>query len=131
MVLGFGEPCERARREISGYVESPGWLGRIAEAANYAYARNCWARHWFGRMRAAATPEEHWVLSAPFLKIVDGRFELWSFEAPAPNAVAAAFEPGLAHDIRGRVRAWASKREKTLLGQDAPPAIYVAADDPA
>src|SRR3712207_1969009 len=81
---------EFADREIARYGGIRGWLGKTAEAARYAYERNHWAKHWFALMRAASTPEEHWALSAPFLKIVDGRFEVWQAAAPPPSPVAEA-----------------------------------------
>lgn len=66
-----------------------------------------------------------------FLRMVEGRFEVWSDHAPPATAVARAFEPGLEDDIARRIKAWASKREKTLPSENAPPPIYVQGAEPA
>ena len=125
MVLGFGEPSELADRRLAQHRGAPGFLGKAAASATYAYERNQWAKHWFSLMATADDPHDHWRYGALFLKIVDGRYEVWDQTIARTGKAAAAFEPGLVSEIGRRIRSWGDKREKTLAGETAPPASYI------
>ena len=129
MVLGFGQPSPYADEILSGSAASEGLLGNAHRAARYAYERNIWARTWFDRMLCAETAEDFWANSVLLLKIVDGRFDLWVWEAPPLESIAASFLPSIADALRRRTNSWKTHRDKTLYGDKMPAAIFLGPVD--
>lgn len=124
MVLGFGVRSEFADEVLARPTASEGLLGKAQRAAEYAYERNVWAEAWFADMLAAETAEEFWAKSVLFLKIVDGRFDVWNRTPAAGGSVAAAHLAGIADEIRRRSSAWKTHREKTLCGDKVPGLVF-------
>lgn len=127
MILGFGDASPQAEKHIRAHADAKGLLGKAARAAQYAYERNKWAKHWFRRMCEANSAFEFWRWSNLFLKIVDGRFDLWDGDISRADA-ATRFEPSITSRIEQRIKSWKSKREKKLFGENAPLKIFVAPD---
>ena len=125
MVLGF---CDQSRETDHLLMEpdnKPGFIGQARHAAKYAYERNVWAKHWFGIMCRAKTPEEFWPASVLFLKIVDGRFSLWRDEFESGGAIMKKFWPSLDGALKSRLKQWKDKRTDELFGQKAPPKRFL------
>jgi hypothetical protein len=78
MVTGFSDRNAHADAVLARYQGAAGFIGSAARAAQYAYERNVWARHWYQGMTVAAEPREFWRCSVLLTKVVDGRFSLWA-----------------------------------------------------
>lgn len=118
-VLGFGAPSAWAREQISRRVGLGGLVSDAALAALAAYDRNVWARHWWERMQSATVKADHWQAGVLFMRIVDGRFDVWRNSVEA-SEIAADFSPLLSKGVGDRVKARRSKRERKLFGVRAP-----------
>jgi hypothetical protein len=125
MVLGLGLESQFADETLEAFATTSGLMGKAAEAARFAYDRNRWSRHWFELMCATDSAEEFWRLSVLFLKVIDGRFGLWSGDIVRSGSAVSRFGFSINDRLRKRISAWKSKREKTLLGEKAPSEIYV------
>ena len=77
MVAGFSDENLYNRDVLRRHDGTDGFVGEACSAAKYAYDRNLWSRHWFGRMCQENDPLEFWRCSVLFLKIVDGRYDIW------------------------------------------------------
>jgi hypothetical protein len=119
MIVGYGEPSDWALALLKTHAAQHGFLGRVATVALAAYERNVWARHWWTMMQEAASYEAYWAASILFLKVVDGRVDVWRDE-PEPGAISDAFSPLLRQSIERRIEAWAGKRKRNLFGQGPP-----------
>lgn len=124
MVLGLGLESQFADETLAGFAKTGGLIGKAAEAARFAYDRNRWSRHWFELMCATDSAEEFWCLSVLFLKVVDGRFGLWSGAIVRSGSAVSRFGFSINDRLEKRISAWKAKREKTLLGEKAPSKIY-------
>lgn len=124
MVLGFGLRSELADEVLARPTASEGLLGQAQRAAQYAYERNVWTEVWFADMLAAGTASEFWAKSVLFLKIVDGRFDVWNSLPAAEGSVAAAHLPGITDEISKRSKSWKKHREKTLCGAKVPSVVF-------
>ena len=98
--------------------DAAGFLGTACKAARYAYERNVWAEHWYGKMREAATPEEFWHCSVLFAKVVDGRFDVWGSSDSLQGEAFGLFRPTLKDAMKSRLKKWKQLREKKLWGRD-------------
>jgi hypothetical protein len=125
MVLGFGEPSEFASGTIAQYEAFEGFLGNAAEKARYAYEREVWSRHWYRLMTEANSPTEFWRWSVLLRKIVDGRFMVWGAQDDMRAVPASLFEASLDPEIDNRIGRWKSHREGNLLGDRAPPRVFL------
>lgn len=125
MVAGFSDQSPFNDNVIATYSDTAGMIGSAQDAAKYAYERNIWARHWFGRMCEAGDGEAFWRFAVLFSKIVDGRFSLWRGSFEKSSAALEAFGPSI-EDLPGRrIKRWADHRKKTLFGSKAPSPIYL------
>lgn len=126
MVCGFGLESEEAEASINRYADMKGILGSAAQAAQYAYERNCWSRHWFAKMYETSSTEEFWAFSILFLKVVDARYELWENDFEDKGRPMEDFGPSLHDKLENRIKDWKKKRQKTLFGSNAPRPLFVA-----
>ena len=126
-VSGFSDVSEFAEDVFSRFKGSKGFVGETCRAAQGAYDRNRWARHWYGCLKSSATALEFWRYSVLLSKIVDGRFDLWGC-AEVNKGLFSAFFPTIEGEVKRRVRKWDGKREKTLFGKKIPHAVFLIRD---
>ena len=126
-VLGFGPENAEADALIQRHEGEKGLCGDAARSARYAYQRSSWARHWRDVMMATDDPVDFWRASVQFLKIIDGRIDIWP---PGPSAkLWTRFGFSLRSRIEHRVRLWSDKRESKLFGQTRPSDLIFNSDD--
>ncbi|BBC02490.1 hypothetical protein ABIF38_008913 [Bradyrhizobium japonicum] len=124
LVCGFSDLNEHATRTLQRFEACEGFVGQAYGAATYAYHRNAWARHWYGMMKSATSPEEFWSCAVLFAKIVDGRFDLWHAECGSPGEVFARFMTTIDDSVNSRIKKWQSERQSKLFGGDIPDPIF-------
>ncbi len=120
MVAGFSDRSEFSDDVLDRYRNVEGFVGEACNAARYAYERNTWARHWYGEMCRAKDRIEFWRFSVLFLKIVDGRYDLWASEYVDRNEPMRRFFPNLRYALNRRLNKWKRLRERRLFGADIP-----------
>lgn len=124
-ICGLFDEGEMAKGVLNSFATHKGFIGNVHEAARYAYDRNQWARHWYSHMRNSETPIDFWRASVLFLKIVDGRFDLWSDNFGEGSEVFHRFFPLLSQDIERRIKKWQDARSKKLFGLTIPNSVYL------
>jgi hypothetical protein len=124
MVAGFCDCCSWCDEILERHKNVTGIIGEAHKAAIYAYERNAWSRHWYELMCGAETAEEYWRYSILFLKIVDGRFELWE-DSFKRKSLITSFEPTLRASQKQRIKKWADHRKKKLFNDDVPNEVFV------
>lgn len=125
MVAGFSDNNKFNDEVLARYQNTPGFLGSAQLAAIYAYKRNAWSVHWYGRMREAKKPEDFWCYSVLFTKIVDGRFDVWRVGGLDDGEPYRMFWPSVKGRLKHRCEKWRSQREKKLFGEDAPSKLFL------
>ena len=125
MVAGFSDQSDFNSDILERYEGQAGLIGQAHEAAKYAYQRNVWARHWFEMMCQTEDREDFWCYSVLFLKIVDGRFDVWQNSYAQYSSPIQLFSCFLESPIKRRVERWKTHRSKTLFGIDAPNPIFL------
>ena len=126
MVAGFSDWSQYNESVLSNYDGTEGFVGVASTAAKYAYERNLWARHWFGRMCQATDPRRFWRCSVLFLKVVDGRYDFWFDEYGDHSEAMRRFWPNLRGSLDNRIKKWRRKRESKLFGTDRPDDVFVS-----
>lgn len=124
MVAGFSDISKFNSEILSRYEKSAGLIGQAHKAAKYAYERNSWARHWFGKMCEAAEPNDFWCSVVLFNKITDGRFVIWDNEYPRMNMPIIIYGNTWGY-LKNRYKRWEEYRKKKLFGNDAPAVIFL------
>lgn len=125
MVAGFSDRSEFNDKILTRYHDSAGLIGSAQKAAQYAYERNNWARHWFDMISRAETNADFWRYSVLFTKIVDGRFDVWEDKYTFQGAALKLFFPSITHEINNRINRWETHRKKKLFGDEAPAPIFL------
>ena len=125
MVAGFSDRNAHADAVLARYHGTVGFIGAAAHAAQYAYERNKWSRHWYEQMCATSDPIEFWRCSALLRKIVDGRMMLWENSPPAVSNVCKRFLPTLEREIDARIQKWQEQRRGKLFGENAPEPYFM------
>ena len=126
MVVGFSDQRRRNDDVLEKYRGTPGFIGDVCDAAVGAYDRNSWGRHWYNEMRKATDPVEFWGASVLFLKVVDGRYDLWSSEYEQTGEIMDRFWPNLRSALSNRMRKWQNARARKLFGKDVPKAAFLS-----
>ena len=126
-VSGFSDMSEFAEDVLSRFKESRGFVGEAYQAAQDAYDRNRWARHWYGRLESSTTALEYWRYSVLLSKIVDGRFDLWGCSEMNKGSFYAFF-PTIEGEVKRRIKKWDGKRKETLFGKKIPHAVFLIRD---
>ena len=129
MVAGFSDHSGRNDGVLEEYRGTPGFIGDVCDAAIWAYDRNNWGRHWYREMCEAIDPDEFWGSSVLFLKVVDGRYDLWSSEYERTHGVMERFWPNLRSALGSRIGKWQSDRAGKLFGVDAPKEVFLSHDE--
>ncbi|MNR58030.1 hypothetical protein D3C85_1789310 [compost metagenome] len=62
------------------------------------------------------------------MKIVDGRFDIWSKASGAPSTIFTAFMPTINREIDNRATKVQKKRQDKLFGEKAPASVLLSAD---
>jgi len=124
LVCGFSDVGSHASRTLDRFDGCEGFLGDAHRAATYAYRRNEWSRHWYGKMKTAASPEEFWQSAVLFTKIVDGRFDLWEAHCGSAGDTFSRFFTTIQDEIEKRVKKWQSERQSKLFGLEIPDPIF-------
>ena len=124
-VAGFLDRNELSDRLLEEYDYKGGFLGVALKHAQYAYERNVWARHWFRKMCRAGSAETFWGASVLFLKVVDGRYDVWRDEYRNLQVQAKRLLPNMQNVTANRVKKWKGRRLHRLFGDDAPPHWFV------
>ena len=68
---------------------------------------------------------EFWLKTNLFLKIVDGRFDLWQSDYSEIGNPIKLFKFAFKDELQRRIKRWQAHREKTLFGQRAPASIFI------
>jgi hypothetical protein len=124
MVAGFSDQSQFNDEVLREYDGSAGLIGDARKAAKYAYDRNVWAKHWFGKMCETNENADFWRYSVLFSKIVDGRFAVWGSDYEQKSDPIRCFGPSVENDIKTRFSRWKDHRSKRLFGLDAPAPIF-------
>ena len=125
MVAGFSDESVYNGDVLRRHDGTDGFAGEACSAAKYAYDRNRWSRHWFGGMCQANDPQEFWRCSVLFLKIVDGRYDIWGTEYRDQSDFMRLFWPNLRNSLNNRIKKWRSKRESKLFGSESPKDVFL------
>jgi len=129
MVAGFSDQSEFNDEILKRYEGSAGLIGSAQKAAEYAYERNVWARHWFEKMCQTDENTDFWRYAVLFSKIVDGRFAVWCPNYPQKSSPIQSFGPAVDDRIENRFARWENHRNKKLFGSDAPASIFLEGAD--
>jgi hypothetical protein len=124
LVCGFSDVSDHAGRTLGRFEKCEGFVGDAHRAATYAYRRNEWSRHWYGKMKTETNPEEFWRSSVLFTKIVDGRFDLWEAGCGSAGDTFARFFITIEDEVEKRVKKWQSARQSKLFGLGIPDPIF-------
>ncbi len=125
MVAGFCNDREEPARVLATHASRAGLIGMAHSAAEYAFERNQWARHWYQKMAETEDSVQYWVNKCLFAKIVDGRFTLWERRARDRSSPLFVYYEITEKAVKDRCEKWKRKREKKLFGQDAPEPLFV------
>jgi len=126
MVAGFSDQSEFNDEILKRYEGSAGLVGSALKAAKYAYERNAWAQHWFEKMCHEDENSDFWCDAVLFLKIVDGRFDVWCSDYAQTGHPIQLFGPSIYSKLNNRLTRWENHRNKKLFGLDAPASIFLA-----
>ena len=125
MVAGFCDDREKPAHYLTAHAGRSGLIGAAHHAAQYAFERNRWARHWYQKMSETEDPAQYWVNKCLFAKIVDGRFTLWEKQKSDPSSPLVIYREITEKAVKDRCEKWKRKREEKLFGQDAPEPLFV------
>ena len=125
MVAGFCDDREEPARALAAHAGRAGLIGMAHSAAEYAFERNQWARHWYQKMAETDDPVQYWINKCLFAKIVDGRFSLWKRQTKDRSSPLFVYHEITKKAVKDRCEKWQRKREKKLFGQDAPEPLFV------
>jgi len=127
-LAGFCDGTSHACSILARFSNSQGYVGIAHKAAEDAYQRNLWARHWYEQMKSAKSPPEFWQASILLTKVVDVRFDVWATRPRSGTNTFRAFWPTVKSEITNRIEKWQVKRKNNLFG-DKSPAIYFFPDE--
>lgn len=125
MVAGFSDQNNFTDEIIKRYECYSGLIGNAQKAAKYAYERNVWARHWYDKMCHTDENTDFWRYAVLFLKIVDGRYDVWYASYKQEGHPIQLFLPTINSKIKNRIERWESLRNTKLFGSDAPLPIFL------
>ena len=125
MVAGFCDDRQESGRVLADHAGRVGLIGTAHSAAEYAFERNRWARHWYQKMSETEDPVQYWVNKCLFAKVVDGRFVLWERYDSVRSSPLVVYQESTKKAVERRCEKWKQKRKKKLFGQDAPEPLFV------
>lgn len=124
MVAGFSDHSEFNDGVLNQYQDTDGFIEDAYNAAQYAYERNSWARHWFAKMCEADEAHEFWRFSILLAKIVDRRYYIWQSKYTERNEPMQLFWTSIRSKLKDRFKKWESLRKEKLFGGDAPEEVF-------
>ena len=125
MVAGFCDDRQEPGRVLADHAGRVGLIGTAHSAAEYAFERNRWARHWYQKMSETEDPVQYWINKCLFAKVVDGRFYLWKRQTSDRSSPLFVYHEITEKAVKDRCEKWKRKREKNLFGQDAPEPLFI------
>ena len=125
MVAGFCDDRQEPGRVLADHAGRVGLIGTAHSAAEYAFERNRWARHWYQKMSETENPVQYWINKCLFAKVVDGRFYLWKRQTSDRSSPLFVYHEITEKAVKDRCEKWKRKREKNLFGQDAPEPLFI------
>ena len=130
MVAGFCDDREEPAHVLTAHAGRAGLIGTAHSAAEYAFERNRWARHWYQKMAETDDPVQYWINKCLFDKIVDGRFYLWKRHiwkryVSSRSSTLFVYHEITKNAVKRRCERWKQKREKKLFGQEAPEPLFI------
>lgn len=126
MIAGFCDDSVHAKGVLSRFDGTEGFIGKAHSTASDSYARNLWAKTWYVKMLNAQRQEDFWSASILFMKIVDGRFDIWpEASVIAPTAIFTEFMPTISREISKRAIKVQKKRQEKLFGEKTPSSIIL------
>ena len=125
MVAGFCDDRQEPDRVLADHTGRIGLIGKAHSAAEYAFERNRWARHWYQKMSETEDPVQYWINKCLFAKVVDGRFYLWKRQTSDRSSPLFVYHEITEKAVKDRCEKWKRKREKSLFGQDAPEPLFI------
>lgn len=125
MIAGFCDQSLHADSVLSRFEESKGFIGTAYAAARDSYTRNIWAKNWYVQMQNAQRPQDFWRASVLFMKIVDGRFDIWSEASGTASTIFTAFMPTIEREVAKRAVKAQKAREGKLFGEKAPASVML------
>ena len=125
MVAGFCDDRQEPSRVLADHAGRVGLIGTAHSAAEYAFERNRWARHWYQKMSETEDPVQYWINKCLFAKVVDGRFYLWKRQTSDRSSPLFVYHEITERAVKDRCEKWKRKREKNLFGQDAPEPLFI------
>ena len=125
MVAGFCDDRKEPARVLADHAGRVGLIGTAHSAAEYAFERNRWARHWYQKMSVTEDPVQYWVNKCLFARVVDERFKLWERHDSARLSLLVVYHEITKDSVKRRCEKWKRKREKKLFGQDAPEPLFI------
>ena len=125
MVAGFCDDRQEPDRVLADHAGRVGLIGTAHSAAEYAFERNRWARHWYQKMSETENPVQYWINKCLFAKVVDGRFYLWKRQTSDRSSPLFVYHEITEKAVKDRCEKWKRKREKNLFGQDAPEPLFI------
>ncbi|WP_027611928.1 hypothetical protein [Pseudomonas sp. URIL14HWK12:I6] len=128
MIAGFCDNSVHAEAVLSRFEGAKGFIGAAHAAASDSYARNVWAKTWYTKMINAQQQKDFWRASVLFMKIVDGRFDIWSKALGTPSAIFTAFMPTISREISNRAIKVQKKRQEKLFGEKAPVSVMLSTE---
>ena len=131
MVAGFSDENEYSWNVLSRHDGTDGFVGKVCNSAKFAYERNVWARHWFGDMCQATDPQKFWRCSVLFLKVVDGRHDVWRTEYEDHSDTMRRFWPNLRSSLSSRIKKWQRQRESNMFGAERPNDVFLSPATPS
>lgn len=120
MVTGLSGHGQENAAVLARYKGTPGFIGAAQSAAASAFERHAWAMHWHGKMLEAPAPEDFWRFSVLFLKVVDGRFDVFGRDDGAASVPYRLFWPGVESQLKNLYQRVRAKRKKKLFGEKSP-----------
>ena len=125
MVAGFCDDRQEPGSVLADHAGRVGLIGTAHSAAEYAFERNRWARHWYQKMSETEDPVQYWINKCLFAKVVDGRFYLWKRQTSDRSSPLFVYHEITEKAVKDRCEKWKRKREKNLFGQDAPEPLFI------
>jgi len=120
-VAGFSNQSEQLVGVIENHLDDKGITGAAAKKAKAAHEAAQWAKKWVGDMRDAKSPEEFWRSLVISKTCMDSRVST----KPILGDKLAHYGPLFREARDVAIKEQNKIRTKTLVGQEAPEAIFV------
>jgi len=127
-ISGYCDESAHAAEVLSRFKHAKGFIGTACAAAQDSYDRNKWAKNWYAEMRSSQRTKDFWKASVLFMKVVDGRFDVWRDASNGSSSVFASFMPTIVREINSKSVKTQKVRESTLFGEKIPDPMMLKAE---